>query len=132
MHLLPTILTIPPQPVQTILRPLLLQHNAHCILKPHGIVWCVGWKQKHVPLVDVYVAELLFCWCRLVYDLEEHGAFVLVEPFCCLIDVVVCSLVGATDDHDGYVVVVYAVVVDGGFEHVGVFGDPFWYIQWRT
>jgi hypothetical protein len=48
----------------------------------------------------------------------------LVEPFRGLVDVVVCALVGAADDHDGDAIVVDAVVIDGWLEHVGVFGDP--------
>ena len=35
----------------------------------------------------------------------------LVEPLCCFVDVVVCSCVGAADDHDGNSVIVDAVVV---------------------
>jgi hypothetical protein len=124
MYLLPTTLTIPPQPIQTSLRPLLLQHYAYCILEPDGIVRRIRRQQEHVALVDVDVAELFGGGKRLVDDLEEHGALVLVEPLGGLIDVVVCALVGAADDHDGYVVVVDAVVVNRRFEHVGVFGDP--------
>lgn len=37
---------------------------------------------------------------------------------------VVCAGVGAADDHDGYVVVVDAVVVYGWLKEVGVFGEP--------
>ncbi|KAJ4372501.1 Origin recognition complex subunit 3 [Neocucurbitaria cava] len=121
MHLLPTALTVPPQPIQTPRRPLLLQHHTHRILEAYGVMRCIRREQEHVSLVDVDVAELLVGGLRLVYHLEEHGAFVLVEPFCRLVDVVVGALVGAAYYHYGYVVVVYAVVVDGRFEHVGVF-----------
>lgn len=48
----------------------------------------------------------------------------LVEPFCSFVDVVVGSFVRAADYHYGYGVGVDAIVVDWGFEHVGVFGDP--------
>lgn len=74
--------------------------------------------------MDVYVAELFGRGERLIDDLEQHGPFVLVEPFGGLVDVVVCALVGAADDHDSYGVVVDAVVVDGGLEYVGVFCNP--------
>jgi hypothetical protein len=124
VHLLPTALTIPPQAIQASLRPLLLQHNAHRVLEAYRIVWRIRRQQEHVSLVDVYVAELLGSWEGRVNDLEQHGALVLVEPFGGLVDVVVCALVGAADDHDGYRVVVDAVVVDWGFEHVRVFCDP--------
>jgi hypothetical protein len=124
MHLLPTTLTVPPQHIQTALGPLLLQHNAHCILESHRIMRRVRRQQKHVAFVDMDVAELLGSWEGCVDDLEQHGAFVLVEPFRGLVDVVVCALVGAADDHDGDAIVVDAVVVDGRLEHVGVLGDP--------
>jgi hypothetical protein len=49
---------------------------------------------------------------------------VLIKPFCRFVDVIVCSFVGSADYHYGYGVGVDAVVVDWGFEHVGVFGHP--------
>lgn len=48
----------------------------------------------------------------------------LVEPFWCFIDVVVCALIGAADNHDSDMLVVDAVVVDRGLEHMSVFLDP--------
>lgn len=83
--------------------------------------------------MDVDVAEL-FVWGEGgIDDFEQHAAFVLVEPFCCLVDVVVCAFVGTADDHDGYGIVVDTVVVYGGFEHVGVFGDPGrWRVSWGS
>ena len=48
----------------------------------------------------------------------------LIEPFGSFVDVVVCALVGAADYHYSYARVVDTVVVYGGFEHVGVFGNP--------
>lgn len=71
--------------------------------------------------MDVYIAELLGWWEGGVDDLEEHAATVLVEPFGRGIYVVVCAGVGAADDHGGEVVIVHAVVVYRGLEHVGVF-----------
>lgn len=59
---------------------------------------------------------------------EEHGSPVLVEEFGCGVEVVVCSRVGAADDHDGVAGgvggVVDAVVVDGGLEEMGVGFEP--------
>jgi hypothetical protein len=124
MHLLPTALTIPAQPIQAALRPLLLQHDAHRVREPDGIVWGVRRQQEHVALVDEDVAVLFPGRVRRVDDFQEHAAFVLVEPFGGFVDVVVCAGVGAADDHDGDGVVVDAVVVYGGLQHVGVFGDP--------
>ena len=57
-------------------------------------------------------------------DFEEHGAFVLVEPFRGSVDVIVCASIGATDDHDCYILVVDAVVVYGRFEEVGICFEP--------
>ncbi|CBX95332.1 predicted protein [Plenodomus lingam JN3] len=92
MHLLPTALTIPPQPIQTALRPLLLQDHPHRILESHGIMRRIRRQEEHVPLVNMDIAELLVS--------------------------------RAADDHDGDRVVVHAIIVDWGFEHVGVFCDP--------
>lgn len=79
--------------------------------------------------MNVDVAELAAGGLCFIDDFEEHGAFVLVEPFGGFVDVVVCALVGAADNHDGYRVVVDAVVVYWGLEHVCVFRDPVhaWY-----
>lgn len=129
MHFVSTALTIPPQSIQAALWPFLLQHNPNCILEPHWVMWRIRWQEEHVAFVDTYIAELLSGGKGVVHDLEEHGAFMLVEPFGGLVDVVICALIGAADDHDSHVIVVDAVVVDWGFEHVGVFCDPFWNIQ---
>jgi hypothetical protein len=115
MHLLPTALTIPPQPIHTPLWPFLLQHNPHCVFEPYRVMWRVGGQQEHIALMYMYVAELAG-----VYDLEQHGAFVLVKPLGSAINVVVGALVRASDDHDGEGGVINAVVVYGGLEHVGV------------
>lgn len=121
VHLLPTTLTIPPQPVHAPLGPMHLNHNADRIGEPDGVMRRVRGQEEHVALVDVDVAE----GAVGVDDLEEHAALVLVEPFRGLVDVVVCAGVGTADDHDGEAVgVVDAVVVYGGLEHVGVFFDP--------
>lgn len=74
--------------------------------------------------MDVDVAKLLVYGQRAINDFQQHGAFVLVEPFCGLIDVVVCASVGTADNHDSDGGVVDAVVVDWGLEEVGVFGYP--------
>lgn len=68
--------------------------------------------------MDMNIAELLLGWLRLVDDFEQHGAFVLVEPFRSFVDVVIGSLVGPANNHDGYLIVVHAVIVYGWFEHV--------------
>lgn len=63
-------------------------------------------------------------------DFEKHGAAVLVEEFGGRVDVVVCASVRAANDHYGVALrggggrVIDAVVVDGGLEEVGVFGEP--------
>lgn len=66
--------------------------------------------------MDVDVTELV-----VVDNFEQHRAFVLVEPFGGLINVVIGAFVRAANDHDGYTVIVDAVIVDGRFEHVRVF-----------
>jgi hypothetical protein len=119
MHLLPTLLAIPPQSIKTGLGPRLLHDYSHSIREPYWVMRRVRWQQKHIALVYVDIAE------RPVIDnFEQHAAFVLVEPFGRLVDVVVGSRVGSADYHYCEGVVVDAVVVHGGLEEVGVFGDP--------
>ena len=124
MYLLPTVLTIPSQTVHAALWPLLFQHYTNGILESHRIMWSVWWQQKHITLMNVYVLELLVGGKRGVDYFQQHGAFVLVEPFCSFVDVVVCSFVGTAHYHDGYIIVVDTVVVYRRLEHVGVFCYP--------
>jgi hypothetical protein len=49
-------------------------------------------EEKHVALADDDIPKL-----AIVNYLEHHGAFVLVEPFCRLVEVVVCPGVGAAN-----------------------------------
>jgi len=79
--------------------------------------------------VDIDVAEEFFACIVSVDGLQEHGAFVLVEPLCRVIDVIVCACIWAADNllvsvwrsmnhscsfsyHDCDVIVVNAVVVN--------------------
>ena len=126
VHNLPAPLTIPPQRIHTIRRTGLLEHNPNGISEANGIMRRIRREEKHAAFVNRNVAVGRFQGGRFggLDDFKEHGAFVLVEPFGGGIDVVVCAGVGAADDHDGYVVVVDAVVIYGGFEEVGVFFEP--------
>lgn len=121
MHDLPTPRTVPPQPIHAALGPLLLQHQPYRISEPDRVVWRVRREEKQVALANDNVLGRV---CERVDGFEEHGATVLVEEFGGLVDVEVCAGVGAADDHDGEVIVVDAVVVDGGLEKVGVFLEP--------
>jgi len=56
---------------------------------------------------------------------QEHSAFVLVEPFCSFVYVVVCSGIGTTYDHYCYIFIVNAIVIDWWFEEVRVLFQPF-------
>lgn len=124
VYLLSTILTIPSQAIHTALWPLLFQHHTNSILEPHRIVRSVWGQQKHVALMNVYVLELLVGGEGGIDYFQQHGAFVLVKPFCGFVDVVVCSFVGTTNYHDGYIIVIDTVVVDRRLEHVGVLCYP--------
>jgi hypothetical protein len=97
MHLLPTILAIPPQAIHTPLRSRLLNHHANRVRKAHRVVRNVSWEEEELALVDVDVAELV---CRGLDGFQEHAAFVLEEEFRGAVDVVVCACVGPADDHD--------------------------------
>lgn len=117
---LPTVLAVPPQLIQASLRPILLYHDAHRVREPHGVMRYIRRQEEHAALVDGDVPFL-----AVVNDLEEHRAFVLVEPFRRLVDVVVGACIGAADDHDGdAILAVGTKVVDGRLELVGVLSDP--------
>ena len=77
----------------------------------------VARQQEQLALVDVDVAELAGGGLD---GFEQHAAGVLVEEFGRRVDVVVGARVGAADDHDCEGRVADQVVVDGGFEEVGV------------
>lgn len=93
MHHTPAVLTVPSQSIPTVLRPRLLQDDTDGVGESDGVVRRVGGQEEHFALADVDVAEL-----ALVDDFQEHGAFVLVEPFGRFVDVVVCSRVGSAND----------------------------------
>lgn len=77
--------------------------------------------------MDRYILKRVGCSGSVGDDFEEHGSAVLIEEFWGGVYVVVCSGVGAADDHYGVAGcagggrVVDTVVVDGGLEEVGVF-----------
>ena len=81
----------------------------------------VAREQEQFPLVDVDVAELVGGGLD---GFEQHAAGVLVEELRGAVDVVVGAGVGPADDHDCEGVVVDKVVVDGGFEEVGICLEP--------
>lgn len=81
---LPTVLTVPPEPILTFCWPRLFQHNTNSVGESHGVVRDVRGEQEHLPFADRDVSEIAF-----VDDFEEHRSFVLVEPFGGLVDVVV-------------------------------------------
>ena len=135
MHHLTAVLTVPPQPILAVCRPGLLDHDPYRVGEADGVMRRVGGQEEHLAFADRDVAV-----GAGVDDFEEHAAAVLVEPFGGLVDVVVCSGVGAADDlgglamglgnskgercHDCDILVVDAVVVDWRFEEVGVLFEP--------
>jgi hypothetical protein len=86
-------LAIPAHPVDASLGAVLLEHDAHGVGEPDGVVRRVARQQEHVALPDDDVLEY-----AVVHYLEHHGPLVLVEPLGRLVDVVVCTGVGAADD----------------------------------
>ena len=122
IHHFPAVLTIPSQRIHTVSRSRLLQYNANRIGKTNGIVRRIGRKEKHLTFTDGDVAVR---WRGVfVDDFEEHGAAVLVEPFCGGVDVVVCSGIRTADNHDRHIFVVDTVIVDWGLEEVGILFEP--------
>lgn len=62
----------------------------------------VGRQEEHGAFMNYYVPEFgMGFGDGGIDDFEEHGAFVLVEPFGCLVDVVVGSGVGSAYDLGG-------------------------------
>lgn len=129
IHFLPAVLAVPAKTIEAALRSWLLNHNADRIGETNGVVWCFGWQEKHIAFVDVDIAEEFFACIVPVDGLEKHGALILVEPLCCVVDVIICACIWATDDllvsalqflndqrlisyHDRDIVVVDAVIVD--------------------
>ena len=89
-------LAVPAEAVEALLWARLFQHNPDCFCEPYRVVRRVRREQEHFAFADVDVAEV---GARgRVDDTEKHPALVLVEPLGCLVDVVVCAGVGATDD----------------------------------
>lgn len=76
-----------------------------------------------------YIDELVR-GARGIDRLEQHRAFVLVEEFGRLVDVVVGSCIGAAEDHYGQAGglrrrgMIHAVVVNGWLKEVFVLLDP--------
>ncbi len=93
MHNLLAALAVPPHAIKRVVGTLLLKDDANRIGKADGVVRGVGWQQEHIAFANDDIPEN-----ATVDDLEHHGALVLVKPFGCLVDVVVCSGVGTTDD----------------------------------
>ena len=87
-----TILAVPSQAVPAALWPRLLENKAHRVRKANGIVWCVGWQQEHLSFSDRYVTkDVVF-----LDNLQQHRSAVLIEPFCCLVDMVVRPGIGSS------------------------------------
>lgn len=86
-------LAVPPHAVDGVLGAALLDDDAHRVGEAHGVVRRVARQQKHVALPDHHVPER-----ALVYHLQDHRPFVLVEPLRRLVDVVVCPGVGTAYD----------------------------------
>lgn len=114
-----TVGAIPPESILTVCWSWLFEHNADCVCKSNRIMWCVWREQKHLALTNDDVAKF-----TIVYDFEHHGALVLKEVLRCLVDVVVGSCVRTTNNHDGHIVIVDAVIVDRRLEKMGIFGKP--------
>ena len=92
-------LAVPAQPVQTALRPRLLEHDADGGGEADGVVRRVGRQEEHFPFADGQVAEDGGAVGGVfVNDFEEHAAAVLVEPFRGWVDVVVCAGVRGAED----------------------------------
>ena len=72
---------------------MLLDDDAYSVGEAHRIVWSIRWQQKHFDFVDVAVFEI-----AIIDGLQEHAAFVLVEPFWRFVDVIICSGVGTSDN----------------------------------
>ena len=50
-------------------------------------------QQEHLTFANVDIAKL-----PIIYSLEQHGTFVLIEPFGCLVYMIIGPLIRATND----------------------------------
>lgn len=116
MHNTATTLAIPPQSIHLSFWSRLLNNHTNRIGKSDRVMRCIARQQKDFSFINVDVSV----FARRFDGLEQHTTTVLVEELGGAVDVVVCSCVGAADNHDGQRVGVDAVVVDRGFEEVGV------------
>jgi len=102
---------VPAEPIEGFLWSRLLDHDADGVGESDRVVRGVWWKQEHLSFIDYEISEL-----ALVDNLEHHRAFVLVEPFGRLVDMVVSSSVWTSNNHDRHIFIIDAIVVDGRFE----------------
>lgn len=112
-------LTVPAQTIDHVLGSTLLEDYAHSVGEADRVMRGVSREEEHVAFVDDDIAEY-----AIVDNLEHHGAFVLVEPFGCLVDVIVGSGIGSADNHDREVFIVDTVVIDGRFQEMRVLIQP--------
>ena len=135
------ILAIPPQPILAPFWSRLLKHDANRISEADGIVRSIGGQEKHFAFTDRNISVF-----AVVYDLEKHGAAVLVEPFRGFVDVEIGARIGTANDllsrqhdqrievgianHDGHIIIVDAVIVDRWFQKMRVFFEPASTINW--
>lgn len=92
MNHLTAVLAVPPHPVNRVLRAFLLEDDANRIREPDRVMRGVGREKEHLPFADDDIPEV-----TVVDYFQHHGAFVLVEPFGRLVDVVICSGIWASD-----------------------------------
>lgn len=99
MYNFPTVLTVPSHYVNRVCWSLLFQDHPDRVCESDWIMRRVTRQKVQAIFVNGYIDKLV--WCLGGIDgLQQHTAFVLVEEFRCLIDVVICSSVWTTYDHD--------------------------------
>ena len=102
MHDVPAILAVPPQCIDTVFRSLLLNDDSQRIRKSYRVVRYVCRQQKHLSLTNRHISKRRGVRRRVgsprIDGLQQHAAFVLVEPFRRAVDVVVCARIGSADN----------------------------------
>lgn len=122
-------LAIPPHDINGIFRTRLFENNPDGICEADRIVGGVCGQQIKRIFVNGNVDGSMGLRGS-VHGLEQHRAFMLIEELGSGVDVVVCSSIGAANDHDSQATrggggwVIDAVIVDWGLQKVRVVLQP--------
>lgn len=117
--------TVPSKSVDTFRGPCSLDDNASGIRKPHRIMGRVRGKQENFSLPNGNVKEGV-----IDNDSQQHAAFILIEPFLGLVDMIIRSFVWPSySHHDEIIPGVKTKGINWRLEEFGILSDPFMQVK---